>query len=224
MHYLLFYEVGDDYVTKRAAHREEHLRKTWDASARGELVLGGAFANPNDGAALLFKAQSPEVVEQFARTDPYVTSGAVKRWYVREWSTVVGEDAATPVRSAAFVPAQPQNAGTRGATTVRIWKAQSTPETSPAYFEHATERVFPALRDIQGHTGALLLRRAAKGAIEILVLTFWDSMEAIRRFAGTEPDKAVVEPEALPSLTTFDDTVTHFEVVHSTFQSMRSAE
>jgi len=98
MHYLLFYEVGTDYVSRRAEFREAHLKKAWEASARVELVLGGALANPIDCAVLLFKGGSPEVAEQFARTDPYVTSGAVKRWYVREWNTVVGQEASTPLR------------------------------------------------------------------------------------------------------------------------------
>ncbi|HKM47055.1 MAG TPA: YciI-like protein [Terriglobales bacterium] len=85
MHYLLFYEVGEDYVSRRAEFRDAHLEKAWQASARGELVLGGALSNPVDGAVLLFKGDSPEVAEKFARADPYVTSGAVKRWHVREW-------------------------------------------------------------------------------------------------------------------------------------------
>ena len=98
MHYLLFYEVGEDYVARRAEFRAAHLEKAWQASARGELLLGGALANPVDGAVLLFKGNSPEVAENFARADPYVTSGTVKRWYVREWTTVAGENAATPIR------------------------------------------------------------------------------------------------------------------------------
>jgi uncharacterized protein len=99
MHYLLFYEVGDDYVSRRAEFRDEHLEKAWAASDRGELVLAGALASPVDGAVLLFRGESPEVAEKFARADPYVTSGAVKRWRVREWNTVVGEDAVTPIRN-----------------------------------------------------------------------------------------------------------------------------
>jgi len=98
MHYLLFYEVGSDYVTKRAAFRDAHLEKAWKASERGELLLGGAFANPVDGAVLLFHGNSLEVAENFAKADPYVTSGAVKRWYVREWTTVAGKNAAVPIR------------------------------------------------------------------------------------------------------------------------------
>jgi uncharacterized protein YciI len=98
MHYLLFYVVGEDYVAKRAEFREAHLEKAWKASERGELLLGGALANPVDGAVLLFQGESPAVAEKFAEADPYVTSGAVKRWYVRQWTTVAGKDAATPVR------------------------------------------------------------------------------------------------------------------------------
>jgi uncharacterized protein len=98
MHYLLFYEVGEDYVEKRAAFRDAHLEKAWKSSDRGELLLGGAFANPVDGAVLLFRGDSPKVAEEFAKLDPYVTSGTVKRWYVREWTTVAGKDSATPVK------------------------------------------------------------------------------------------------------------------------------
>jgi uncharacterized protein len=97
-HYLLFYEAADDYVARRAAFRDEHLKLAWQSSGRGELILGGAFANPTDGALLLFRGESPEIAEAFAKADPYVANGLVKRWRVREWTTVVGDGAATPVR------------------------------------------------------------------------------------------------------------------------------
>ena len=98
MHYLLFYEVGEDYLARRAEFRKVHLKMGWEAADRGELVLGGALANPVDGAVLLFKGDSPEVAEKFASTDPYVLNGLVKRWYVREWTTVVGDISANPKR------------------------------------------------------------------------------------------------------------------------------
>ena len=97
-HYLLLYEVGSDYVEKRAAFRSIHLQKAWQAHERGELVLGGALSDPVDGAVLLFTGDSPRTAEEFARTDPYVTHGLVARWRVREWATVVGEGAANPIR------------------------------------------------------------------------------------------------------------------------------
>ncbi|HEV2551104.1 MAG TPA: YciI-like protein, partial [Stellaceae bacterium] len=88
------------YVLKRAAFRDAHLEKAWKASERGELLLGGALADPVDGAVLLFQGDSREVAEAFAKADPYVTSGAVKRWYVREWTTVAGTEAAKPLKPA----------------------------------------------------------------------------------------------------------------------------
>lgn len=97
MHYLLFYDVVDDYVTRREALRAAHIGHARAAVARGELVLGGAFADPPDGAVLLFRGPSPAVAHRFAEHDPYVTNGLVKTWRVREWTTVVGPDAEVPL-------------------------------------------------------------------------------------------------------------------------------
>lgn len=97
MHYLLFYEVAPDYLERRGQFRDAHLTKAWASHGRGELVLGGALADPVDTAVLLFNAESAAVVEEFARTDPYVTSGLVKSWRVRPWSTVAGSAATNPV-------------------------------------------------------------------------------------------------------------------------------
>jgi uncharacterized protein YciI len=97
MHYLLFYEVVDDYTEKRTPFRKDHLAHARAAVARGELVLAGALANPVDGTVLLFKGTSPAVAESFAKADPYVTNGLVTMWRVREWTTVVGKDAEVPL-------------------------------------------------------------------------------------------------------------------------------
>ena len=92
MYYLLFYEAADDYVNVRAPYRESHLAHAREAHDRGELVLGGAFADPPDGAVLVFRADAKETVESFARADPYVVNGAIKSWKVREWTVVIGEE------------------------------------------------------------------------------------------------------------------------------------
>ena len=97
MHYLLLYDVVADYAQRRAAFRGAHLAQAWAAHARGELVLGGAFAEASDGAALLFKGDSPAAAEGFARADPYVRQGLVTRWRVLPWLTVVGAEAAQPL-------------------------------------------------------------------------------------------------------------------------------
>jgi hypothetical protein len=98
MHYLMIYELSPDYLEKRGQFRGVHLKMAWEAHERGELVLGGALADPADNAVLLFKGDSPAVAERFAAADPYVKNGLVKSWRVRPWTTVVGEDASTPVR------------------------------------------------------------------------------------------------------------------------------
>jgi uncharacterized protein YciI len=89
-YFALIYDTVPDYVERRAAFREQHLRVAKAATERGELLLGGAFADPVDRALLIFRADNRGVVEQFARTDPYVVNGLVTRWEVREWSVVVG--------------------------------------------------------------------------------------------------------------------------------------
>lgn len=99
MHYLLFYEFVPDYLERRQPFRAEHLRLAWESHARGEMVLGGAFADPADGAAILFQCDSPAVPEAFAAADPYVRNGLVKSYRVRAWTTVVGDMATTPVRA-----------------------------------------------------------------------------------------------------------------------------
>lgn len=98
-HFLLFYDVGGDYVEKRAAFRDAHLKKAWAAHERGDLILGGALTDPVDGAVLLFRGDTPDVAASFAKADPYVVNGLVVSWRVREWTTVAGELAASPVRA-----------------------------------------------------------------------------------------------------------------------------
>ncbi|MEI6243570.1 MAG: YciI-like protein [Acidobacteriota bacterium] len=99
-HFLLFYDLSDDYLERRAQFRDEHLRKAWAANANGDLLLGGALSDPADTAILMFRGETSVVAEQFAETDPYVLNGLVKQWRVRQWTTVLGEWAATPVRPA----------------------------------------------------------------------------------------------------------------------------
>ena len=100
MHNLLLYDLSPDYLARRTEWRDEHLDLAWQAQGRGELVLGGALADPVDGAVLLFQGDSPEVASRFAEADPYVLHGLVLRWRVRPWTTVVGAEAASPVHPA----------------------------------------------------------------------------------------------------------------------------
>jgi uncharacterized protein YciI len=97
MHYLLIYDVVDDYVSRRAPLRTAHITHARAAVDRGELVLAGALANPPEAAISLSRGESPAAADAFARADPYVTNGLVTAWRVREWTTVVGRDAEVPL-------------------------------------------------------------------------------------------------------------------------------
>jgi hypothetical protein len=97
---------------------------------------------------------------------------------------------------------------------LRMWKTRSTAKQAVAYIELATKEVFPKVRAIEGHRGGVPASPRNEDGVELVVLTLWDSMEAVRRFAGPEPNKAVVEPEARAVLTSFNEYVTHFEIVH----------
>ena len=99
MHYLLFYDVVDDYITRRVPLRSAHLDHAQPFVERGELILGGALADPPDAAILLFHAPSSALAEAFAKADPYVINGLVRRWWVREWTTVVGPLATARIQS-----------------------------------------------------------------------------------------------------------------------------
>ncbi len=94
MYFLLFYEVVDDYVERRQAFREEHLLLARESKDRGELLLAGAYADPPDGAALVFRADDDSVVTDFVAHDPYVREGLVKKWVVRQWTVVIEGPAA----------------------------------------------------------------------------------------------------------------------------------
>jgi uncharacterized protein len=91
MYFLLLYEVVDRFTDRRTPYRDAHLDMARAASERGELLLAGAFAEPADGAALVFKADDRSVVERFAASDPYVREGLVKHWTIRNWTVVIGD-------------------------------------------------------------------------------------------------------------------------------------
>lgn len=90
-YYALFYrDLAPDYAARRGLYRDAHLGLAREAHARGELLLGGALAEPLDGALLIFRAADAKPVEEFVRKDPYVLNGLVTRWEIRAWNVVVG--------------------------------------------------------------------------------------------------------------------------------------
>jgi heme-degrading monooxygenase HmoA len=96
---------------------------------------------------------------------------------------------------------------------VRAWRGDASVENGPRYVDHLERSVFPELRNIEGHRDAYLLQRTVGDRVEFLVLTLWESMHAIREFAGGDVETAVVEPEARAVLSDFDETVAHYDIV-----------
>jgi len=92
MYYILFYDVVDDYVERRQPYREEHLALGRASRERGELFMGGAYAEPADGVMLVFRVDDPAIVRKFAEEDPYVKNGVVTKWRVRPWTVVIGSE------------------------------------------------------------------------------------------------------------------------------------
>jgi heme-degrading monooxygenase HmoA len=102
---------------------------------------------------------------------------------------------------------------------VRMWCGQAKAANADAYERFVTTKVFAELPAIPGHRGAYLLRRPIStesgDEVEFVAVTLWESLAAIRGFAGETIDRAVVEPEARAVLSNFDDFVRHFELAHA---------
>jgi heme-degrading monooxygenase HmoA len=96
----------------------------------------------------------------------------------------------------------------------RTWRGATKAEDADAYLEYLHETGFRQYRDTPGNLGVLGLRRVMDGRAELLLLTLWESEEAIRRFAGEDVSRAVFYPEDDRFLVERDDHVDHFEVIH----------
>src|SRR5206468_9935282 len=160
-YYALFYEVVDDFVARRGPFRQEHLRLAAEARGRGEIVFAGALAEPADRALIVFHADDKSKVEAFARKDPYVVNGLVKKWEVRPWNVVIGNEkpASSPAPSTG--------------TIMRHWSARTTEANLPKYLDHFSKNVLPELRRVSGYQGATLHVRRTGDEAEILVATSW---------------------------------------------------
>ena len=96
---------------------------------------------------------------------------------------------------------------------IRTWRGRAAPSNPDAYPQHFRGNVTVELQAVEGFLGASLLRQERPDAIEFLVLTRWESMAAVRAFAGDDTGKAVVEPGAVAALESHDDRVQHFELI-----------
>ena len=94
----------------------------------------------------------------------------------------------------------------------RLFHGWTTVDDAPHYEEHLRQETFPGLRDIDGYVDGYVLRRGSGDRVDFTVLTLWESLDAIRAFAGDDYETAVVPEAARRALRGFDERVTHYEV------------
>jgi len=103
----------------------------------------------------------------------------------------------------------------------RIWTCRAEMAKAEAYLHHFREKVLPALDQIPGFLGAMLMRREDAGEVEYTVITRWISMDAIKKFTGPDLDKAVVDADILDSLASYDKVVKHSEIIEKVWSTTR---
>jgi heme-degrading monooxygenase HmoA len=96
----------------------------------------------------------------------------------------------------------------------RSWAGATRAEDADAYLEYLHTTGLSEYRSTPGNRGVLALRRIAEGRAEFLLITLWDSEDAIRRFAGDDVDRAVFYPEDARYLVARDERVTHYEIAY----------
>jgi heme-degrading monooxygenase HmoA len=95
----------------------------------------------------------------------------------------------------------------------RLWSGRTPPSNADDYEAFLRDDLLPEVARLDGARGAYVLRRAVPGGVEFVTLTLFDSLEAVRRFAGADADVPVIEPRAAELLAEYDERVRHFEVV-----------
>jgi heme-degrading monooxygenase HmoA len=95
----------------------------------------------------------------------------------------------------------------------RVWHGWTTRENADAYEKLLRETVLPEIHRVRGFKGAQVSRRDVKNEIEFLVITQFESLDAVKEFAGEDYEVAVIEPAARKLLAHFDARAGHYEIV-----------
>lgn len=97
----------------------------------------------------------------------------------------------------------------------RLWHGYTKPEDANTYQEMLLSRILPGIHRVEGYKGSYVLRKDAENEVEFITLTFWESMAAVRRFAGPNYEVAVIALEAKELLTRYDEKSTHYDSFRS---------
>jgi heme-degrading monooxygenase HmoA len=95
----------------------------------------------------------------------------------------------------------------------RLWRGWATGENATRYEALLRAEILPGIHRIEGYRGAYLFRRELEDETEFGTLTLWDSLEAVRTFAGEDYETAVVPAEARALLSRFDERSVHYEML-----------
>lgn len=95
----------------------------------------------------------------------------------------------------------------------RHWRGVAKPDCADAYVQHLLDETFPALRKLPGFIDAAIHRRVVPEGVEFLVVSHWDSLDAIRGFAGNDIEAAVVPARVQAMMVDYDRDVRHYEAL-----------
>ena len=95
----------------------------------------------------------------------------------------------------------------------RLWHGWTTVDNADAYEQLLLTTILPGIHRVAGYRGAYLMRRDAEDSVEFVTITLWESMDAVREFAGDDHAAAVVPPAARALLARFDQTSQHYETI-----------
>ena len=97
----------------------------------------------------------------------------------------------------------------------RLWRGWATSQNALLYRQHFRDNVRPHIEALPGFRGCFLLEKRENGEVEFLAVTHWQSLDAIKAFAGDDVSVAKVEPQARAVLSRFETTATHYEIVEA---------
>jgi len=94
----------------------------------------------------------------------------------------------------------------------RVWKGWTSPEQADAYEKLLREVVYPGLQSISGYQGGYIFRQDGREKTEFVTVNLFESLEAVRAFAGADYESPVFEPEARRLLSRVEPIARHYEV------------
>ena len=102
---------------------------------------------------------------------------------------------------------------------MRLWRGRTVPEKADAYERFLREMAYPDYGEVEGNSGWVLLRRDAEDLVEVMLVSFWESMDALREYTGGDPEHPKYYPEDREALVELPDRVEHYRVIDAQLRS-----